>query len=281
MASTAMRHTEQLVNGIRLHCVESGPDDGPLVVLLHGFPEYWASWDRQIAPLAEAGHRVVVPDLRGYNTSEKPSGVESYTVSTLVADVAELIHALGAERADVVSHDWGGIIAWALAITRPDVVSKLVVMNAPHPAAFRRERRNPEQLKRSWYVGFFQLPWLPERFVVRFGRAALKGAKPGSYSPAEIQAHAAAWRQPGARTAMLNYYRALIRKGNVQGSQVAAPTLVLWGDDDTALVPELADHLEQWAPDVRVVHYPQATHWVMRDEADAVNREIVDFLRAQ
>ena len=276
--SSELRHTERLVNGVRLHCVEAGPEQGPPVILLHGFPEFWRGWDRQIGPLARAGFRVVVPDQRGYNISEKPQGVESYHIDTLVADVAALIHDLGHERAHIVGHDWGGVIAWAVAISRPAVVDKLVILNAPHPGAFGREIRRPEQRKRSWYVGFFQLPWLPERLLVPFGRKGLGGARPGSYSAEDMHHYETAWTQPGAATAMINYYRALIRFGNVKGRQVHAPTLLLWGEKDSALVPELADNLGKWVPNLKTVKFPHATHWVMRDETLRVNQELLAFL---
>src|SRR5579859_6416310 len=148
-------HHEALVNGIRLHYVEAGA--GPLVVLLHGFPEFWYSWRYQIPALAAAGFRVVAPDMRGYNTSEKPPGVKSYTVDLLAADVAALIRAAGADRAAVAGHDWGGAVAWATALLYPDLLSRLIVLNAPHPAAFLRELHTLNQLRRSSYIALFQL----------------------------------------------------------------------------------------------------------------------------
>lgn len=274
---SGLRERERLVNGVRLHCVEAGPESGPPVLLLHGFPEFWRAWERQIGPLARAGFRVVVPDLRGYNLSEKPAGVESYRLSTLVGDIAGLVHDLGAEQADIVGHDWGGVIAWAVAITRPEVVDKLVILNAPHPAAYRREWKRGEQPRRSWYVTFFQLPWLPERLLPRFGRWALHG-RAGSYTPDDLKHYEAAWAEPGAAGAMINYYRALMRFGNVRETQVKAPTLLLWGERDAALVPELTEELGDWVPDLRVVRFPSATHWLMRDETLRVNGLILDFL---
>ena len=154
------------VNGLELHTVIAGPLDGPLVVLLHGFPENWYTWRNQITFLANAGYRVVVPDQRGYNLSDKPQGVHNYRVEALTGDIKELIHAFGREKAIVVGHDWGGVVAWHLAMHHPEVVEKLVVMNAPHPATYSREiRENPAQQRKSWYVGFFQLPLLPEELL--------------------------------------------------------------------------------------------------------------------
>ncbi|GMA16259.1 alpha/beta fold hydrolase [Deinococcus metallilatus] len=276
MADLAGR--ELVVNGVRLHVVEAGPVDGPLVVLLHGFPEFWRAWERQIGPLARAGFRVVAPDLRGYDLSEKPPGVPAYRLSRLREDVAALIHALGYERAHVVGHDWGGIIAWALAIRQPEVVDRLVILNAPHPAAARRMLRMPRQWLRSWYILFFQLPWLPERFLLRSGRKMLRGTNPAAYTPHDRELYQRAWEQPGAATAMINYYRALPRFGNVKENEVRVPTLVLWGERDVALLPELADGLERWVPDLRVVRFPRASHWVMRDEPVRVNNLLLGFL---
>ncbi|EYB68425.1 Alpha/beta hydrolase fold protein [Deinococcus phoenicis] len=294
LTERGLSERELVVNGVRLHLVEAGPADGPLVVLLHGFPEFWRAWERQIGPLARAGFRVVVPDLRGYNLSEKPPGVAAYRLHTLQSDVAALIRALGHERvgherAHVVGHDWGGIIAWALAIRQPEVVERLVILNAPHPAAARRVFRKPAQWRRSWYIFFFQLPWLPERFLHRFGAWALHGTNPAAYTDRDRQLYRQAWDQPGAATAMINYYRAMGRPGRSPGKsqgrgekdeQVRVPTLVLWGERDAALLPELADGLERWVPDLRVVRLPRASHWVMRDEPVRVNNLLTGFLSA-
>ena len=265
------------VNGIRLHCLEAGPESGPPVLLLHGFPEDSRAWKKQIGPLARAGFRVVAPDLRGYHLSDRPAGVQAYRIDTLLDDVVALIHSLGCARAHVVGHDWGGVIAWALAIRSPEVVDRLAVLNAPHPAAFRRELRRAEQKRRSWYVAFFQLPWLPEQLLPSLGRYALHG-RPGSFSAADLAGYQAAWSQPGAASAMIHYYRALVRFGNVEGARVQAPTLLLWGMQDVALVPELSEGLEEWVPDLRVVRFPDATHWLMRDEPVRVSNLLTEFL---
>lgn len=277
-----LTHHQAVVNGVRLHYVVAGPEDGPPVILLHGFPEFWQAWERQIGPLARAGFRVIVPDLRGYNLSEKPPGVGAYRVGVLQEDVAALTRTLGYERARVVGHDWGGVIAWALAIRQPEVVERLVILNAPHPARTREVARKPAQWRRSWYIFFFQLPWLPERFLHRFGGWALHGTNPRAYTDEDRRLYREAWDQPGAATGMINYYRALRRSGGGQGgvrdATVRAPTLVLWGDRDVALLPELADGLDRWVPDLRVVRLPRASHWVMRDEPVRVNNLLIDFL---
>src|SRR5947209_6217022 len=208
-------HREVVVNGVRLHYVEAGR--GPLIVLLHGFPEFWYCWRFQIPALAAAGFRVVVPDLRGYNLSDKPPGVASYRLPLLSQDVAELIRRAGAERAAVAGHDWGGGIAWHLAMTRPDCVGKLIILNAPHPALYEREVRKLPQLLRSWYIFFFQLPWLPE-LVCRWHDFALlrRAVREGPACRDRVTRHDAdlyikALARPGALTAAINYYRAVFR----------------------------------------------------------------------
>jgi len=279
-------HHEAYVNGVRLHYVEQG--QGPLVVLLHGFPEFWYSWRHQIPALAEAGYRVIAPDQRGYNTSEKPRGVRSYRIEHLVDDVAALIQHAGESQATVVGHDWGGAVAWAVPMLRPEVVDKLVVMNAPHPQALAREFRHLRQLLRSWYVFFFQLPWLPET-AVRFRRYRMiervlrnEPKRPGAFSDEDIAAYKQAIAQPGALTAAINYYRAAVRRNPFDSSmqrQIDAPTLLIWGEADAYLGLSLTERLEQWAPNIRVERIPDASHWVQIDAAERVNELMIDFLR--
>src|SRR5215210_1657399 len=198
-------HRYVYANGIRLHCVEAG--DGPPVILLHGFPEFWYSWRHQLPALAGAGFRAVAPDLRGYNQSDKPPGVESYRPELLVQDVVGLIEKLGGGPAVVVGHDWGGIIAWLATMRRPDLVQKLVVLNAPHPATFETEVRHARQLFRSWYAFFFQLPWFPEA-VLRFQDFGIVGhalrhhtAHSDAFTREDIRRYREALAKPGAATA--------------------------------------------------------------------------------
>ena len=280
-------HHEAVVNGVRLHFVEQG--EGPLVVLLHGFPEFWYSWRHQIPTLAEAGFRVIAPDQRGYNTSEKPPGVRSYRIEHLVDDVAALIEHAGESRAVVVGHDWGGAVAWATATLRPEVVEKLVVLNAPHPRALQRELRRLRQLARSWYVFFFQLPWLPEA-AIRFGgyRVLDRGLRrevkrPAAFSDTDIAAYKEALAQPGALTAAINYYRAAVRRNPFESArmlrQIDVPTLLIWGEQDPYLGLELTGGLEQWVPNIRVERIPESSHWVQVDAAERVNELMIGFLR--
>jgi pimeloyl-ACP methyl ester carboxylesterase len=271
------------VGGIRLHYVEAG--EGPLVVLLHGFPEFWYEWRHQIPALAAAGFRVVAPDMRGYNLSDKPEGVERYRVELLVEDVAGLVRHLGAERAHVVGHDWGGVVAWYFAMLRPALLDRLVVLNAPHPAAFAREIVKPDQMLRSAYAGFFQLPAVPE-LALRAGDFALlervlrtEPARPGAFTDADVERYKEAFAQPGALTASLNYYRAFARQDRPEVRAIAAPTLLVWGEKDPHLVVRLTEGLEEWVPGIRVERIPEASHWVAADEPERVNRLLAGFLR--
>src|SRR5213076_2300927 len=204
-------HRFAAVNGVRLHWVEAGA--GPLVVLLHGFPEFWYSWRRQIPALVRAGFRIIAPDLRGYNQSGKPRGVAAYRMTTIVQDVAALIARSGDVPCDVVAHDWGGVAAWLHAMTHPDQLRRLVVLNSPHPVPFRRElRRSSEQRIRALYMLFFRLPVLPELFL-RLGGLRWMMSAAGRFTPDDLREYAHAWRQPGAITGMVNYYRAIGRYG--------------------------------------------------------------------
>ena len=227
-----------------LHCrlVEAG--DGPLIVLLHGFPEFWYGWRRQIAPLAAAGFRVVAPDLRGYNLSSKPDGVADYGADKLADDVRGLILERGAESALVAGHDWGGTAGWTLAMNHPEVVDRLAILDAAHPRKLNEGLRHPSQLRRSWYFFYFQLPDLPEHHMRaddwEFLQDFLRDAQP-PYTPEETARYIEAWSQPGAATAMINYYRFAVRHSAGEIRPITAPTLVIWGERDRYLGPTLAE----------------------------------------
>ncbi len=278
-------------NGVTLHAVVAGPEDGPLLVLLHGFPEFWYGWRKQIPALAAAGYRVVAPDGRGYNLSDKPKSVEAYEVSELVADLNGLINALGRDKAYVMGHDWGAAVAWQFAITQPERVEKLVILNAPHPEVFLTTlRSDPEQLLKSWYMLFFQLPLLPER-LSRLGgwraptRALVTTSRPGTFSAEDLARYREAWSQPGAFSAMLNWYRALFRRALFKSrpraaetpSRVQVPTLVLWGVRDRFLSAEMAAKSVALCDDGRLVTFGEATHWLQHEEAEEVNRLSLEF----
>ena len=282
LQTTATRDGFADLGQVRLHYVEAG--EGPLVVLLHGFPEFWYGWRSQIPALAEAGFRVVAPDMRGYNLSSKPEGVSAYDLDLLVRDIRGLIRERGEERAFVAGHDWGAAVAWQLAMSHPEAVERLAILNVPHPRRMMQGLRTPRQLARSWYILFFQLPWLPEQ-VVRRLRAAFADARPGAFTEADLRRYEEAWAQPGAPTAMLNYYRAVMRQNPLKAQSrirpVSAPTLVLWGQNDRALGPELAEPERRDVPNLEgVVRFGAASHWVQHDEAERVNERLVEFFGA-
>jgi pimeloyl-ACP methyl ester carboxylesterase len=273
------------VGEVSLHVVVAGPADGPPVVLLHGFPDLWWGWRDHVARLADAGFRVLAPDLRGYNLSDRPSGVAAYRLERLTADVAGLVATTGEERAHVVGHDWGGVVAWDLALRRPGALDRLAVLNAPHPSAFRGRLTDPRQLLRSWYVAAFQVPrvpeWLARRGNFRPWRAALRNSgRPDTFADAELARYVAAWDRPRAPAAMLHYYRALLRyRPAPPRERVAAPTLVAWGERDDALRRELAPDSLVYCDDGRLERFPAASHWLQRDEPAAVSDLLVEHLR--
>ena len=265
----------------RLHYVEAG--EGPLIVLLHGFPEFWYGWRLQIEPLAAAGFRVVAPDLRGYNLSSKPDGVAAYDGGPLAADIRDLIQERGAESALLVGHDWGGTVAWTTAMNHPEVVDRMAILNAAHPRRLLQGLHHPGQLRKSWYFFFFDLPGVPES-VVRadrwhFFRHFLHDARP-AYTPEEIDRYIEAWSQPGAATGMINYYRASVRQKHAEAQlrPISAPTLVIWGQRDRYLGEELAEPSHDDVPNLdRVERLPDASHWVHHDEAERVTQLLIDF----
>lgn len=275
-------------NGIVLNVAEAGPIDGPLVILLHGFPEFCYTWRLQIGALASAGFRVLAPDQRGYSTSDKPPGVASYALDTLVDDVVGLIDASGRDRATVVGHDWGGIVAWGAIARHPSRFDRAVILNAPHPDAMLRELRgNPAQLRKSWYTLCFQLPWLPEKMIRRADfRWLVQGmertSRPGTFSPADFERYRQAWSEPGALTAMLNWYRAAFQVKHQPFSEtlIKVPTLLIWGAQDQFLGRGLARSSYALCESARLEWIEEATHWVQLEEPERVNRLIREFLDA-
>ncbi len=284
-----MEHQQISVNGINLHVVQDGPRAGQLVILLHGFPEFWYGWRRQIPYLAAAGYRVWAPDQRGYNLSDKPDGIAAYTLDELAADVIGLIDAAGHERAFVVGHDWGAAVAWWVAAKYPERVARMVVINVPHLSVMKAQvRRNFTQMRKSWYVLFFQLPWLPEK-LARMGNwnAAVQSLRlsshPGTFTDADLDTYRQAWSQPKAYTSMLNWYRAVLRKPLAAPAtrRIKVPTLLIWGAQDRFLGREMAQPSIDLCDDGRLVFIEEATHWVQHEEADQVNELMGGFLRGE
>lgn len=282
---TRLREARVDLGRVALHVVEAGPQDGPPVILLHGFPELWWGWRHQIGALAGAGFRVIVPDGRGYGGSDKPGPVAAYRLGTLADDVVALADALRLGRFDLVGHDWGGIVAWAAAARHAGRVRRLAILNAPHPdTTWRVIRGDPAQLFRSWYVAFFQLPRLPE-FLLSAGRftlltrALIRSSGPGTFSAEDLARYREAWAMPGALSGMLAWYRALIRHPPRPIGRVAAPTLILWGRRDAALGPRFATEGLALCDDGRVRWFDDATHWLQHEEPSGVSEALLAHLR--
>lgn len=277
------------VNGVTLNVAEAGRPHGPLVILLHGFPEFWFEWRDLIAPLAEAGFHVVAPDQRGYNLSDRPRGVDSYRLDSLAEDVVGLAAALGRERFQLVGHDWGGAVAWWVATQHPDRVRRMAILNAAHPAIwFDAMANDPEQVRRSRYVRLMRIPRLPEAMIRLGGYRGLAAAfsdciRPEAYGSDELDRYFEAWRRPGAITAMLNWYRALFRQPLPCPAPLSLtpPTLLIWGDRDRFGAAGLAERSAALAADIKVEHWPDATHWTPHDAPDRLRARLLAFLDSE
>jgi pimeloyl-ACP methyl ester carboxylesterase len=295
--SEPWQHRFVEANGLRFHVVTQGPAapgaSRGLVVLLHGFPEFWYSWRRQIPALAATGFDVAAPDLRGYNDSERPEGIEAYRITTVVEDVAGIVRGLGQElgheRACIVGHDWGGATAYAFAMIHPELTDRLCVLNAPHPALFAREfqRGNVTQLKRSWYMFLFQLPEAPERLLAADNFRMLRGmltdsARKGTFSKADLACYMETFAKPGALQSAINWYRAAFRGGLPSAREfpkIAAPTLIIWGDGDVFLGKELTRGMRPYFSGPFSLKYlPGVSHWVQQEAPAKVNALLTRFL---
>lgn len=272
---------------VRLHAIAEGPRDGPVVLLLHGFPEFWYGWRKQIEPLASAGFRVIVPDQRGYNLSSKPTGVASYALTELITDVIAIADQLGQQRIFLAGHDWGAAVAWSTALLHPQRIAKLAVLNVPHPSVMRRFLTSRyRQTLRSWYMFFFQLPWLPEAvfsaFDFRMGtRSLLRSSRPGTFSPEDLAQYREAWSQPGALTAMINWYRALFRhRTKFPDRTVHIPTRILWGERDAFLLTEMAHESLRYCTSAELFTFAGASHWLQHEEPARVSELLVEFFRS-
>ena len=271
------------LGGIRLHYVEAG--EGPLVVLLHGFPDFWYTWRHQIRALAARGYRVVAPDLPGYNRSDKPRRVDGYRDHVVADDIADLVEHLGENRVVIGGHDWGGAIAWLFAMRHPKLIDRLVVMNCPHPVTFSKALGDPRQMLKSWYMGFFQVPLLPEIALSANRFAAVRRLYPtrsDHFNDVDLQRYLDAAARSERFRGGLNYYRAAGRRNPMQRRDdlrvVERPALVIWGDRDAVLKPELAEVPSRWGPNVRIEHIPDAGHFVHQESPDRVNELLADFL---
>jgi pimeloyl-ACP methyl ester carboxylesterase len=271
-------------NGIRLHTTLEGPEDGEPVFLLHGFPDAWFGWEAQIEPLAESGFKVIVPDQRGYNLSDKPKGVANYQMSLLAADILGLADALGYDRFHLAGHDFGAMVSWNLAMHHPERLKRLAIANVPHPAVMRNYLySHPKQMLKSWYAFFFQLPKLPEWVAKANNWQFLISAMPDDFTNEEQDRYRKAWNQPGAMTGMINWYRATFRKMGKSAAltQIKTPTLILWGQQDPHLSYEMAPLSAALCEEGRLVTFEDATHWVLHDKSEEVNQYLVEHFSSK
>jgi len=283
MQQETWKHGYVIANKVKLHYVTEG--EGPLMLMLHGFPEFWYSWRYQIPEFAKY-FQVVAVDLRGYNDSDKPKEQSAYVMDEFIKDVEGVIRGLGHEKCVLVGHDWGGVIAWYFAYTYPQMLEKLIVLNIPHPAKFSQGMRTPQQLLKSFYIFLFQLPWLPE-FLIEFSDyQLLENAFQGmavdksAFTAADINAYKHAAAKPGALTAMLNYYRNIFQQNlfNSSWGILEVPTLMIWGENDSALGKELSYGTEAYVRDFRIRYISNCSHWVQQEKPELVNQYMREFL---
>ena len=279
-------------NGLHFHVATCGDASSrKLALCLHGFPELGYSWRHQLPILAEQGYLAWAPDLRGYGRSERPRAMKDYAIELLMEDVGQLIDVSAADSTVLLAHDWGGVIAWQFALHRVRQRDRLVVMNLPHPAVVASQERNFRQLLRSWYILFFQLPWLPE-FLLGLGGAKAIGdgfrnmAVNKERFPDEVlEVYRSAARQPGALRAMVNYYRAYVRGGGARRQRelgyprIEIPTLLIWGEQDVALGRELTYGTDEHVADLTLRYLPNASHWVQQDDPETVNAMLTEWLQ--
>ena len=271
-------HRTVAANGVDLHVAECGPVDGELCLMLHGFPEYWGAWRHHMVALAERGYRVVAPDQRGYGTSAKPPKVRDYSLDLLAKDAVAVIAACGREQAFVVGHDWGGVVAWWLLTNHPERIKRCSILNVPHPIAMRSTlMRSVRQLRKSWYMFFFQLPGLPERGFAAgncepMARRLLATARPGAFSDTDVEQMVQAWREPGALTGMINWYRAALRAQPKipKDLTIDVPLMLIWGEKDAFLGADMIEPSMRHVTHGRVERFPDATHWVLHEERERV-----------
>lgn len=296
MSSSAFPSASQFIesNGVRLHVLQAGSPQGELLILLHGFPEFSGGWKHQIQALVDAGYWVWIPDQRGYNLSEKPAAVEAYAIQTLAKDVVGLISAAQREHAILVAHDWGGAVAWWVASFYPQHVKKMVILNVPHPSIMQKmmyQERFWLQFLKSWYFLFFQLPRLPEWFMLHgLGMWFMRGtALRGAFSPEDVANYQVAWRQTGAMTAMLNWYRATFRRAPQPAKrdkprsalEVRVPTRIIWGKRDAFMHWSMAERSHQICTQGDLIFLEEATHWLHHEFPARVNTLILEFLEGK
>ncbi len=291
MARSSIEHHTSRLDAVDLHYVTTGPRTGEPIVLLHGFPEFWYGWRHQLSALSAVGCRAFAPDLRGYNRSSHPRGVEQYDLPVLVDDIRHFCTTVADRPVHLVGHDWGGILAWAVGADHPETVASLTVCNAPHPDGYLRTLwSSREQRRRSWYVAAAQIPFLPEWWLrsnedcvfETVIRSRLERAD--AFTAADYRLYREAFTHPRAWTTALHYYRAATRRvlrGRFGGSgfavgRVSVPTVVCWGGRDAALSNELLAGLSDFVAPIDIRCAPQASHWIHHDRPGLVTDAILD-----
>ncbi|MEO9469650.1 alpha/beta hydrolase [Parasphingorhabdus sp.] len=273
-------------NGQRFEVAEAG-NGKKLALFLHGFPELHYSWRFQMPLLADMGYRVWAPNMRGYGGNSKPDTVRDYALDHLCADIAGLIDASGADEVTFFAHDWGAIVAWAFAIQKIRPLKKLIIMNVPHPMVGQREIRHWRQLRRSWYIFFFQIPWLPEKLLSRNNGEPIRQAFSNmacdqtNFTPEALDVYARAATRPGSLKSMVNYYRALLRHRDtidIGDGTIDIPTLMVWGEEDSALNIHCTEGTEEWVGDFTLRRLPGVSHWVQQEAPDKVNAILKEWL---
>lgn len=287
-ASTEITHTTIHTNGVNLHVAQAGPEDGKLIIFLHGFPEAWFGWRYQIPYFAERDYRVWAPDQRGYNLSDKPRWIADYSIDELASDVVGLIDASGREKVYLVGHDWGGIAAWRTAQAYPQRIEKMAILNVAHHTVARQFSRTvPKQLLKFWYVMFFQLPFLPQRWYSANDwdigvKSLLAGTRKGTFTREDLDRYKESWRRTGDGSSMINWYRAMaqIRVRRLPSPRITVPTLLLWGEKDQAQMREMAQASIDLCDNGKLIYFEDTSHWIQHEEPDRVNQEIEAFLSA-
>jgi pimeloyl-ACP methyl ester carboxylesterase len=288
---TMMNHNFQqqqvTLNGLSFNLVCAGKADAPLIVLLHGFPECWLTWKDQIQPLVDAGYRVIAPDQRGYNLTDKPKSLDDYRIDILASDVEAIREYAGCDTFHLVGHDWGAAVAWWYGMHYSDKLRSLTVINVPHPTVFKQTlKTNKRQLLKSWYMFFFQIPKLPEALMPLWNfkqlqKGLVESSNTGTFDDEILSQLTTVWKQPGAITGMLNWYRAALRRPvEASNLNVACPTRILWGENDIALTKEMAQLSTQYCEDVELTYYPDGSHWLTHDHPKRVAAEIIRFCDA-
>ncbi len=284
--SETLYHTTVCTNGVNLHVVQAGPRDGKLVILLHGFPEYWGIWRSQIDFLAQQGYCVWAPDQRGYATSDKPHAIADYTLDELARDIVGLIDAAGRDKAVVIAHDWGGLVAWWLGMKHASRLERLAMFNAPHPKVFLDQfKNNPNVKQAADYVNFFQWRWLPEIVLSLFNyympsKTMQDAALLGTFTDDVLAEYKRQWKQQGAFHAMLNWYRALFKtpSPNPASFRVSVPTLLVWGERDQWMITDMAKPSIDLCDQGQLQIWENGTHWIVQETPELVNKALAKFL---